>query len=820
MDFCWEKIRVTKFFHFHDQIFFTTNSLHFYDNFRLFNITNGRLSAEFQIPNFGSTTNDDNNQQQLRILWAFTFDSSIDDYCLLNGGNDGGRLSNSNGSSSSSSSAANKKYSYCVRIRKLSNTIVAQLSDMNVIYLSYRNGHLIELNDDDDEPFFEFESLVKHLNTFGSISSITFDNHNGNYYYSTHSIRLNQICMTRIQQDNVLSIKNMAIPLLKNLFRNNPYRTNCLRSHRSYNSLLSYNGKIYAIVLGFDSSSIHGYIDHIYLNRTNRTFEFKLIETESDKKFFNCYHNSSIININGQKRSSSINVNDDNDHSPAVEQSIRLLRTVNHDHHRLSSSSYPRLTTIDDQSKTNQSSSLESEKRMMITFNSFESINNVIFWLIITMLILFAVNFCMIKQSGIDLRWLIRHSPSSWDRHYRGRHNHHHHHHHHRTRDDGDVKENKKNIKKSISTNRMNKSSNGGGSNNVLSTKRKNDEKSKQSIRDSNHLTILANNNNNNNNNNVDKVHTKISANNNNHFSEFKINMDKNCDRPIIIDNNDHVVVVDRRKSKYFGQNIVGFLSTKTTSFRNRIQDYLNDKMIKLLISGDENNNEKIIRKNKLKKSRTTFILSSSSSSTSFLSSTMEEGFTPEDGDNDDLNTLSTLSSSTTTKTGWTSLSDKQTLTMTETESNQMMTMSSLYNDDDDRHNNHIERKKQDSLILIGQKKLEQQNQKQKQHSDDDDDSKGHHHHHHHIVGVKSIKITPTSLSFLSTKDDDEKFQTFDDYRSESSLDHSLPLKDEERANKMAKIKRLLKAELSTTSILFTDNDDPMESLKCPRKKT
>lgn len=279
MDFCWEKIRVTKFFHFHDQIFFTTNSLHFYDNFRLFNITNGRLSPEFQIPNFGSTTNDDNNQQQLRILWAFTFDSSIDDYCLLNGGNDGGRLSNSNGSSSSSSSAANKKYSYCVRIRKLSNTIVAQLSDMNVIYLSYRNGHLIELNDDDDEPFFEFESLVKHLNTFGSISSITFDNHNGNYYYSTHSIRLNQICMTRIQQDNVLSIKNMAIPLLKNLFRNNPYRTNCLRSHRSYNSLLSYNGKIYAIVLGFDSSSIHGYIDHIYMNRSNRAFEFKLIET-------------------------------------------------------------------------------------------------------------------------------------------------------------------------------------------------------------------------------------------------------------------------------------------------------------------------------------------------------------------------------------------------------------------------------------------------------------------------------------------------------------------------------------------------------------
>ncbi|OTF82322.1 hypothetical protein BLA29_010873 [Euroglyphus maynei] len=155
---------------------------------------------------------------------------------------------------------------------------------MNLIYLSYRNGHLIELNDD-DEPFLEFESLIKHLDTFGSISSITFDNHN-NHYYSTHFVRLNQICMTRIQQDknsrtnnnNQVNSMNMAIPMLKNLFRENPYRTNCIQSQRPYSSLIDFRGKIYAIVIGFDSP-IGGYIDHIQLNRSNRTFEFKQIET-------------------------------------------------------------------------------------------------------------------------------------------------------------------------------------------------------------------------------------------------------------------------------------------------------------------------------------------------------------------------------------------------------------------------------------------------------------------------------------------------------------------------------------------------------------
>nr|XP_027201991.1 putative uncharacterized protein DDB_G0282133 [Dermatophagoides pteronyssinus] len=458
MDFCWEKIRVTKFFRFHDQIFFTTNSVQYYDNFRLFNLTNGHLSQEFEIPDLGSNSNNNDQQQQLRIIWAFTFDplnDDNDDYCH--------NQNNIGPSSSSSTTSTNPYQSYCNRLRKLSDTIIARLSDMNLIYLSYRSGHLIEINND-DEPFLEFESFVKHLDQFGSISSITFDNQN-NYYYSIHFVRLNQICMTRINNNNdnnnneQIIKKNMAIPMLKNLFRKNPYQTDCLQTNRPYSSLINFNNIIYAIVLWFDSPV--GYIDHLQLlnkhsNHSN-LFEFKQIEQESDKKFFNCYHNSSIIPMmmmNGQKSSINTDVingdidkDDVNVEHAENKPSIQLIRN-----HRRSSSS-----SASASSKTNHSKisdrMINNQNNNNNQLNSTEQINNIIFWLIITMLILFAVNFCMIKQSGFGFRWLIRHQSTSWDRNRHRRRNNS----NHCTRDDGDVTVKKikktKTIKKSINNN-------------------------------------------------------------------------------------------------------------------------------------------------------------------------------------------------------------------------------------------------------------------------------------------------------------------------------------------------------------------------------
>ena len=119
---------------------------------------------------------------------------------------------------------------------------------------------------------------------------------------------------------------------------------------------------------------------------------------------------------------------------------------------------------------------------------------------------------------------------------------------------------------------------------------RKNDEKQQQrqqQMINNHHSTILANNDNDND-KNIDKFCTKNS-------SEFKIIMNKSID---FANNNDYhhhtmMAIDDQRKLNNFSQNrIVGFLSTKTSSWRNRIHDYFNEKMNKfLIISGDDDDN-------------------------------------------------------------------------------------------------------------------------------------------------------------------------------------------------------------------------------------
>lgn len=351
---------------------------------------------------------------------------------------------------------------------------------------------------------------------------------------------------------------------------------------------------------------------------------------------------------------------------------------------------------------------------------------------------------------------------------------------------------------------------------------RKNDEKQQRQQINNHHSTILANNDNDND-KNIDKFCTK-------NPSEFKIIMNKSID----FANNDHhhttMAIDDQRKLNNFSQNrIVGFLSTKTSSWRNRIHDYFNEKMNKfLIISGDDDNHNVDNVGNQIRKPKPNNIEKSLNTSfiSSLSSSTIEEGFTPEDC-NDSLSDSTTLSQKTKTKS-WTSFSLEQTtsnVTDDETESNHMMMMMSDSNDQNDQQ------AKQDSLILIRKK------QKQQKPMDD-----------HHVGGVKSVKITETSLPFLSTAkdyDDHNHHETFHQAKSlltslsftllsstsvemnrslSSSLHYSLPMKDDERADKMEQIKRLLNAELAstqtpTTTILSDFSDDNLDGDKIDRKK-
>lgn len=98
---------------------------------------------------------------------------------------------------------------YCSRLARLKNIVVARVhsnsNDGGLIFLQRifdpsRNHNLsvqpLFVLAQDYDNFFEFKSLIKHLDSYGRISSVTFEQNN-NRFATTHFGREAQVCLTQ-----------------------------------------------------------------------------------------------------------------------------------------------------------------------------------------------------------------------------------------------------------------------------------------------------------------------------------------------------------------------------------------------------------------------------------------------------------------------------------------------------------------------------------------------------------------------------------------------------------------------------------------------
>lgn len=198
MDYCQEKIQVEKFFIHNELIFSSDNYFQHYVYFRIFNTTNGVLSRQFEMPNFWKEDN------SIKLIWAFVFDPNLNDDKCFKKFVSNLLLTNIKNYNSRMNEFTLMNFfvpnDYCQRLRKLSGTIVARLSNQQLYFMKYQNGNFIQ-QDDKTNHFIEFKALIKHFNLFGSVKSVTFEEKE-NLYITTHHDRYNQICITKIIQNN------------------------------------------------------------------------------------------------------------------------------------------------------------------------------------------------------------------------------------------------------------------------------------------------------------------------------------------------------------------------------------------------------------------------------------------------------------------------------------------------------------------------------------------------------------------------------------------------------------------------------------------
>src|SRR5699024_11187884 len=160
------------FFVLGDLLFVTDNVDHF-ETFRVLNLSSGAITATAHkvtrlLPGVSSNT----------LLWAFLYDA--------HGGNC--RLPQLR------SSASFDPERYCARVVNMRGTVVARLSNQRFLFLSTNNGKFVEVTDTNN--FLEMRMLIKHLDKYGLVSSLTFAQ-DSIQFVSTHYGRHAQVCLTK-----------------------------------------------------------------------------------------------------------------------------------------------------------------------------------------------------------------------------------------------------------------------------------------------------------------------------------------------------------------------------------------------------------------------------------------------------------------------------------------------------------------------------------------------------------------------------------------------------------------------------------------------
>lgn len=268
-------LMASKFFLLDELVFFTDNADRF-EAFRTFNLSSGSLSNLFEvgtlIPDFLHNEQDTSSQS---LLWAFRYDVMVG-HCLVN----------------ESFGREHDRDQYCGRVSQLKGLVVGCLSSRKLVFLRHNMGKLVLAHDQNN--FLEIHAVVKHLDRFGYISSLTFDQRT-DYFVSTHYGLLLRVCMTvarhRTQcrcfpssdlMAHVVSLFVLDIvplPLMEEIISDHLFFTECLPTVRSYTSVIDLHGQLYA------STSTGSSVDLIQPNHERKNFE--VVQSVSTYRHYN-----------------------------------------------------------------------------------------------------------------------------------------------------------------------------------------------------------------------------------------------------------------------------------------------------------------------------------------------------------------------------------------------------------------------------------------------------------------------------------------------------------------------------------------------------
>lgn len=266
---CQQATMARRFFTLNEMLFFTINS-EVFKTFRALNLSSGSISNEYLISSMLTRNNDPFLEAKTignDLIWAFMFNVKIK-HCHL--------VANVN------------LNNYCDRVKQMSQLVVAMLSNRFILFMRYDGknfGYTIDKNN-----FLEFRFLIKHLDRYGYINSLTHDPV-GDQFITTHSGRHKHICLTLTYFNGDVVV---PLPVWDELLNDNLFQTECFQTSEHYNSVINIAGKLYAIH--------DGGVNQIRINTKRKKVE--TLNKYTEHEFFNCYHNSSVIY---QQKSDPIN---------------------------------------------------------------------------------------------------------------------------------------------------------------------------------------------------------------------------------------------------------------------------------------------------------------------------------------------------------------------------------------------------------------------------------------------------------------------------------------------------------------------------------
>lgn len=154
-----------------DQFLFLSENADNFDTYRLLNLSSGAITSRHPGSDFSS-------QMRESLTWAFMLDVAE------------GRCASEPLDSP-----------YCTRVDDYRNLIVVRGASRQLIFMRLQgSGSDVSLVavEDVNSNFIEMQVLVKHLDKFGYVSSLTF-NQKEDHYLSTHFGLLRQLCLTNIR---------------------------------------------------------------------------------------------------------------------------------------------------------------------------------------------------------------------------------------------------------------------------------------------------------------------------------------------------------------------------------------------------------------------------------------------------------------------------------------------------------------------------------------------------------------------------------------------------------------------------------------------